>query len=121
MKKLSHFQGTSTSRLAPEQSGEGHRRGEGNIHERVAGSEPKHGWREETRKRASRAYIGILRVASHHSHNPCSPSRPASPFSRCSSAVAPPPLNACLFTLFLICLGVSLQAGDAEQEGIRAI
>ena len=46
----------------------------------------------------------------------CSSGQLCSPFSLCSSTVAPPPLNAYLFTLLLICWGVSLQAGGCRWE-----
>jgi hypothetical protein len=38
------------------------------------------------------------------------------PFSLCSSTVAPPPLYANLFTLLLICLGVSLQTSKEPNS-----
>lgn len=56
--------------------------------------------------------------ADQFSHAIACPASPAAPLARCSSAVAPPPLKACLLTLFLICLGVSLQR---VVQGGRAV
>lgn len=66
------------------------------------------------------AHQPICPPASQPTSQPCSQPLPtlAAPLARCSSAVAPPPLKACLLTFSLICLCVSLQRWVAMGVGM---
>lgn len=144
-KKLSHFQGTSTSRLAPA-GGQRAQRGHGPA-DRGAFTTPRApmqtsglpscrlhscaGWPHSAAcpplpappaaagpERPSHKRAGTLSKPLKQAPAGRPAARPHAPLARCSSTLMPPPLKAYLFTLLLISLGVSLQGREAGWSGV---